>query len=340
MSSEFGSVGFQIRQKAQVMYDYICLAGMKNFLRIVSAIAVIIISIIYLYMNRFQLAVLKNIYPTDMVVIFILTFLFFCVTGYTFSMLVGLMGVKLSSSEIVGLSILTNFGNYLGPIRPGAALKAVYLKASRGLAYTRFTSVLAANTFLAFFVTGGVGMILLFLLKKENTDPPYILFFACIGIIIGSVLPFFYKIPDIRKKNRFTDLLRATLEGFKIIRVQKSRLALICLSFLVQFFLAALLNQVVYRSVGVPISFLSALVIGVFTSIANFFTITPNNLGVQEAVSAYLFTLAGYDYTTGVIGAGLGRMVHMAITFSLAPIFSHYLLKSLNLSLMGRDKSA
>ena len=55
------------------------------------------------------------------------------------------------------------------------------------------------------------------------------------------------------------------------------------------------------------ISLVSALVLGVFTSMSNFFTLTPNNLLVQEAVVAYLFTVVGYDFSTGLVGAGLAR---------------------------------
>ena len=96
-----------------------------------------------------------------------------------------------------------------------------------------------------------------------------------------------------------------------------------------------LINEAVFRSLGVPIGFLSALVIGVFTAIANFFTITPNNLGIQEAVIAYLLSVTGFDFATGVIGAGLSRVIHMIITFSLAPLFMHTLFKSENLKLTG-----
>jgi uncharacterized membrane protein YbhN (UPF0104 family) len=291
------------------------------------------VGIIYLYLNRHQLAVLKQVNSEDIIILSVLTLLFFYITGYTFKLLVSLMNVDLSVTETIGLSILTNFGNYLGPIRPGAALKAMYLKSSRGLAYTKFTSVLAANTFLALLMTGSAGIILLFLLIKENLQIPTLLFFICAGLIIGSMLPFIYKTPHIKTKGRITELLQSTLEGFAVIRTQQARLSLICLNFMAQFFVAALINKVTFNSLGISITFLSALTIGVFTSIANLITITPNNLGVQEAVIAYLFTITGFDFSTGIIGAGLARVIHMIITFALTPVFAHYLLKSTNLSL-------
>lgn len=306
---------------------------MKRIAQIILVIVIMIIGITYLYVNRSQLAVLNKINPADIIILFLLIFLFFYITGYTFNLLVSLLGVKLSITEIMGLSILTNFVNYLGPIRPGAVFKAIYLKASRGFLYTRFASVLAANMFLSFIMTGGIGIILLLLMKKENIQTPLILFLACIGLVFGAVLPFTHKIPKLKKKNRISELLQSSLEGFEIIRSQKTKLFFICLTFIVQFLVAALVNIVVFHSVGVSITVLSALVIGVFASMANFFTITPNNLGVQEAVIAYLFAVTGFDFTIGVIGAGLIRVIHMIITFVFTPVFTHYLLKSANLSL-------
>ena len=306
---------------------------MKNVIQIIFTLVIMIVGITYLYVNRTQLSVLKQVYYEYIIILFVITLLFFYITGYTFKLLVSLMNVNLSVIETLGLSILTNFGNYLGPIRPGAALKAMYLKSSRGLTYTKFTSVLAANTFLALLMTGSTGIILLFLLKKENLQPPTLLFFICAGLIFSSMLPFIYKTPNIKAKGRITKFLQSTLEGFAVIRTQQGKLILICLNFIAQFFVAALINKITFNSLGVSITFLSALTIGVFTSIANLITITPNNLGVQEAVIAYLFTITGFDFSTGIIGAGLARVIHMIITFALTPVFTHYLLKSKNLSL-------
>ena len=308
---------------------------MKRSIQILITVVVLSLSLVYLYLNRAELQMLQGVRLTDIGILAFTLFLFFFLTGYTFRLLVGLMNVKLSVIETIGLSILTNFGNYLGPTRPGAALKAVYLKSSKNLAYAKFTSVLAANTFLAFFMCGIVGAILLLLLEElEKTDIPVPLLLICVGLMIGSALPFIYKSPNLKTKGKLGELLRSTLSGFEIIRAQKVRLGLICLTFFAQFLLSALIYESAFNCLGISITFLTAMVIGVFTSIANLFTITPNNLGIQEAVSAYLFTITGCDFTTGIIGAGVVRVVHMIITFALTPIFIHYLLgfKGLQLS--------
>jgi len=283
----------------------------------------------YLWANSESLYVLGEIRSVDLAKLFLFTLLFFYVTGYTFARILSLLGIRLTNEEILGLSILTNFGNYLGPIRPGAAIKAVYLKKAKGVAYSSFASIFAANAFVAIFMMGGAGVGLLWILPPEDVDVPEYLQLVCVGLVCISMIPLYIKLPVLTSENRLVSILRNAVEGFHTIRSRKSGLAIISLTFLVQFVVAGLINQTVYIAIGAPITFLFAVAIGVFTSIANLFTITPNNLGVQEVVIAYIVTLAGYDFSTGLVGAALARAVHMAVTFALAPIFSHRLMKNL-----------
>jgi len=307
----------------------------KKHLQVILTALIVTVGLSYLYVNRAHLSVLRSIQVKDLALVSFLVWAFFFATGYTFKMLVSILGVKLSLTETLGLSIITNFGNYLGPIRPGAALKAMYLKSAKGLAYAKFTSVLAANLFLAFLMTGTLGAVLLIFLKKKTSHVPIFLLLVCLGLVLGSMLPFVYRIPNVKGDHTIKIVLQSALEGFRTIRSQKLKLFMICLTFLAQFVLAALGCVVAFGSLGAPITLLEGLVIGVFTSVANLFTITPNNLGVQEAVIAYLFTVTGFDFTTGVIGAGLLRVIHMIITFGLTPIFAHRLLGSTGLRLPG-----
>jgi len=260
-------------------------------------------------------------------------FFFFNVTGYTFKLLVGLMGVSLSFVETLGLSILTNFGNYLAPTRPGAAIKAVYLKSSAGLAYSHFGAVLAANLFIGFFMTGLSGLGVLLFFRDEKTQLVHLLFIICAGLTLVSIIPFFTWLPKFEPVGRLPKILHSALTGFKIIRAQKFKLFLICFSYLAQFLISGICFKLIFYALGIPVDFVQALVVGIFGSIANLFTITPNNLGVQEAVSGYLFTLSGLDFTSGVLGAGILRVIHIFIVFILAPLFFYLLVKKTKIRL-------
>ncbi len=288
----------------------------------------------FLHARRGELAVLAGIEPYDLIVITVLTFAFFALTGTTFALLLRLVSIRLSPLEIVGLSLVTNFGNYLGPTRPGAALKAMYLKGEKRLPYSRFAAVLAANAFVLLFVSGVTGLCLLALLRRETGSFPPHLAATCLVLIGAAALPFLLPIPTSRHRlGRWWRLINEAADGFREIRAQKLRLLLVCASVLAQYVLSAVMYQAIYRALQQDISFTTALVLGVFTSIANLVTLTPNNVGVQEVVTAYLYSVAGLDFTTGLIGAGLLRAVHLGLTFGCTPIFAYFLFHRMGWSL-------
>lgn len=303
---------------------------MKKYIQYLMLIIVTGVSAFYFYTHKEDLRILAEIQFLDVLLVAFVLLLFFSLTGYTFKLLVKLLGIELTFKETFGLSILTNFGNYLGPTRPGAALKALYLKSVKGLSYSHFAAVLAANTFIVFFMTGLVGAILLCWLYFCGKSVPALLVGVCAGLIFLSFIPYWLKELSLFSRWEKLDLVSKALEGFAIIRDQKSKLLLICLTFLGQFGLSAILYMLVFKGLGIPVDFISAMVVGVFTSVANFFTITPNNLGIQEAVSAYLLAITGCDFNAGVIGSTLVRVVHIAITFSLAPWFSYSLMQNID----------
>ncbi|MFT7457454.1 MAG: uncharacterized membrane protein YbhN (UPF0104 family) [Planctomycetota bacterium] len=293
---------------------------------------------LYLYINREHLSVLGSISAGNLALLTLVTFSFFCASGYTFKILVGVLEVRMNLTETIGLSILSNFSNYIMPGRPGAALKAVYLKTTKRLEYSKFTAVLAANMFLALFMMGISGALLIPMTSDLKEGSGLQLLFICMIIMIVSVLPFVTRLPNITLEGRKGNILRSAFEGFILIRSNKKKLFSVCMSFLLQFVLAAFTIKIAYSSLGLSITLLSAMLIGVFTAIANLFTITPNNIGIQELVIAYLVTIVGLDFANGIIGAGLMRIVHIVITLALTPIFSFFLLRRAGISLNAQNQ--
>lgn len=307
--------------------------NLKKLARYIPLVVVLALGSVFIYLNRGQLTALSSLRLVDVLGVAGVLFVFFVATGFTFYLLVGLVSVRLSLIEWLGLTFLTNFGNYLGPARPGAAIKAVYLKGQKRLPYARFSAVLAANGFLIFLVSGVVGLILLGLLWLQTGLLPPELMLVCIGLIVASTLPFVLRLPSIQRQGRVWQILNSAVVGFGVIKSKRRELLAVCGSVLLQYLLSACLMVVAYRALGQNISLTAALIIGVFTSISNFFTITPNNLGIQEIVMAYLYSVTGMDFASGLIGAGLIRAVHIAMTFGLTPVFTHLMLRSSNLSL-------
>jgi uncharacterized membrane protein YbhN (UPF0104 family) len=281
----------------------------------------------FLYVRRGELSVLNSLKVADLVTLSVSTLGFFFVSGYVFTLVVNVVSIKLTLLETVALSFVTNFGNYFGPTRPGVALKAVYLKRVQELSYTRFSTLLAAYSLLVVFVSSVFGLGLLVLLWQATGELPVLLLAACALMGLASALPFFVPIPDMQRESSAWRFVNNAVKGFREIRTRRTLLLWVCLGILAQYVASALIYQILYAALGHPVSFLAALVIAVFTSLSNLVAVTPNNLGVQEVVTAYLSSVADIDFTTGLIGAAVLRAVHIITTFVGGPVFAYLLFR-------------
>ena len=294
----------------------------------------------FLWSQPERLAPLARLDGPRLTALTVVMLVFFYTTGWTFALLVRLVDVRLSQVEATGLSFLTNFINYLGPVRPGAAAKAVYLKLVHGLPLSVFGAVLAANALLVMAVTGASGLGLLVVAWLVRGMASVELALAAGGVMAAGLLPLAVRLPVSTRVGRLDAIYQQTRAGYNRIRRQRRGILLVVLSLLAQFLLSTLIMYLAFDALGVPIDLLSAAIIGVFTGIANFFTLTPNNLGVQEYVMAYLYALSGAGFADGLLGAALVRAVHMALTLFVTPLLLIPILNKAGLSWNALTKSA
>lgn len=303
---------------------------MRKYLHVIIYAGIVGFAAYYFLQNRQVLALLENLRWDDLGILCSLQFLFFVATGYTFRLILALLKVDLTVGETIGLSMATNFGNYLGPTSPGAVLKAAYLKTVKGLRYSHFTAVFAVNNFLGFFVTGILGMALYFLFKAEYPSAPLVLALYSGVLAAGSFLFMVWRVPIVSWQGKIGDLARGIAEGFALIAGQKEKYAAILFSFVVQFVIRAALFYFVFAALGLPVTMLLAWGMAVYTSMFDFY-LTPNNLGIQEAILAYLFVLGGFEFSQGMVAAVVLRVVHLAVVFAVSPLFMFGLLRRANL---------
>ncbi len=302
----------------------------KNLLTLV----IFILAAVFIWFNVEQFLILKNLRVVDIASISATLLLFFVASGVTFHLLLNLVGVRLRNLEVVGLSFLTNMVNYLAPLRPGAAIKAMYLKSVKELDYSRFTSVFAANAFLVLATTSGFAMLLLGFNWYSYGLLPWDLLLVSLAFFTLSMIPFTVKSLSwikIEGKGNIPNTINNAIEGFEQIRGQKLGITLVCGSVIFQFMVSGVLMLLVYKSIGIELSYQIALMLGVFTALANLFTITPNNMGVQEAVMGYLVMVMGGDFNQGFVGAVILRAIHLALTFSVGSLLVQRMLMKANL---------
>jgi uncharacterized membrane protein YbhN (UPF0104 family) len=302
--------------------------------KILINVAIFVLSIWYLSTHYEEFSSLRSLRGYDITIVGGLLLFFFITTGFTFSLLINLTGNKLTALEVVALSFLTNIVNYLAPLRPGAAVKAIYLKSVKRLDYTRFSSVFAANAFLVLFTTCGVALMLLGINWYMYDLILWELLTVIIILLIFSILPFLvrnFSWIKLEGQGKFARTINNIIKGFEQIREQKTGVSLVCFSIVLQFLISGLIMMQVYQAIGVSLTYQTALMLGVFTALANLFTVTPNNIGVQEAIMGYLLMVMGGDFDQGVVGATMLRAMHILLTFSLGSILVQRMLVKANL---------
>jgi len=300
--------------------------------RFAATLAVVLGGLFFLYRHRADLDVLTRLSLPELAALVASVSAFFVVSGWIFYRLVQALSVELSAVEWFGLTVLTNALNYLGPARPGVVLKAVYLK-SRSLPYAHFSAVVAAGFFLSLWVTGVAGLAVLAVMALGHGPSSPLLAAACGAVVLFSSLPFLVPMPPVVRGGRLGALLDRALQGFREIRRRRGTIAAVGTGVLLQHLISAASCLISFRALGFDLDVLTALVLGIFVALSNVASFTPNNIGLQELVMAYLYASTGMDFTHGLLGAGLIRGVHLLVAFGLAPVFAFLLPRAAGLRL-------
>ncbi|NOZ11654.1 MAG: flippase-like domain-containing protein [Gammaproteobacteria bacterium] len=293
---------------------------MKWFIRIVLSAFILCLGGWLLYKERMLFPDFKDINYIFLGLLFLFQSLFFWTTGWTFALLTRLVGVRLCLFETYGLSIINTFGNYLGPFKPGAAIKAFYLKKKRNLPYTQFLSIMGANVFLGMTVTGGTAIVLIVILGNLRNHQDLIVLICSTALFLVGLVPFFLRKGPL-SRIKWPAFLESTKEGINIIFGNLTSVLLISLTYLVQILHTGIIFKVAFLAFGIEFPFYKAVFIAVFSSLSYVVAVTPNNIGIQETVSGLLALLVGADFIQGVAASSLVRVSHIAISFLLAPYF-------------------
>ncbi len=288
---------------------------------------------IYVYAIRDQFHIFGNIIFSFIPLLLVLSLALVITAGITNAILLALVGYRLSLAEICTLSILTTFFNYFGPLRTGAVIRATYLKKVKNTPYSSYAGIMAANSLFILFTAG---ILCAFMIPYfYSLSPIYfkVMVFLTMFLLFFPVTIYVFRPRYLNPRNRVLNMLSLALEQLNIISRNRMGVFFIILSIMAQYIIGALLILFSYRTFSVAPEFFSCLAIGVFQSISSFITITPNNLGLQEFIMAFIGKITQLGFNQSLIVAGIIRLSSLIVTFTLAPISWYILLKHKNFSL-------
>lgn len=265
-----------------------------------------------------------NIFPiTVFSIIFIIILL---LNGVLLDVLMIPFNVKLKLKEALGLSIITNFYNYITPFKGGMAVRAMYLKEKHNFAYVHFLSTLSAIYIIIFFIGSFAGLISMYFLWQSQKvfNPIIFLTFLLIFLFLLAIMIFSPKIP--KSKNKWINRVINVINGWHLIKNNKRIIFVTALISLIQLILGAINFIILYSIFDIQITFFQSLFITSIGSLSLLLAITPGNLGIGDAINVFSASIIGVGINEAVVATILGRAINLLIIFILGPIFSYILL--------------
>jgi uncharacterized protein (TIRG00374 family) len=234
--------------------------------------------------------------------------------------------IKLKNNEAFGLAIITNFYNLITPFKGGAATRAIYLKKKHNFPYVHFLATLSAIYILIFLVSSLTGIFSMLTLQEKST--PILLALSIFTIFLLSIIIFSPKIKE--NNNKWLNRFIKVINGWHLIKNNKKIITITIIISLIQIFLAAINNQIIYQILGVQITLAKALFIAAIANLSIIIAITPGNLGIGDAINIFTANIIGIPLTEAIAATILLRAVNLAIIFILGPIYSYKLIKRKN----------
>jgi len=237
-------------------------------------------------------------------------------------------GIDLSPREWFGLAAITAMGNYLTPFSGGLIARASYLKHRHAFPYAQFLTLITANYLVVFWVVGMTGILTISAFWHSNR------FFWQIAISFVSIVIFISGLVAVRKtkipgNNRLAKIINTALDGWDLIKSDRSLLGRLILYSLINIILNGFLFLVAYHAIGHAVPMMTALLVSLLSVFSLLVRITPGNFGIQEAIISLGSEAMGAGAEVGLLVSLLIRAASLIPIFTLGPIFSFVLTREL-----------
>ena len=292
---------------------------------------VFLLIVVFLVSEKDLAATFRRMNPVVLLWLFLVQCMFNVVSGLVLKETARFVGVRLSVKEWFGLPAVTTMGNYLTPASGGLMARAVYLHRRHGLSYPQFLGILSSGYLVNYLVIAVTGILVV--LAGHAAHPqawPLTLFFLT---VIGCIVFLLHRpAPLPAKGGRVCRFLRDVSDGWPRIRHHRGLLGKLFALSGINVILGGLSLWISYRAIGNPVSGMDALLVALLQSFSLLFTVTPANLGVQEAVVGLASGILGLGLAAGLMAALLVRTATVVFIVIFGPLFSYLLTRELNRS--------
>lgn len=299
----------------------------KKILSWLVLVVLIIIGTVFLKNNLNELKNVFNVHMGFVFLILLTVLLRTIFNGLKLKILIGLYGIKLKAKEWFGLQIGSILGNYLIPLKGGVSLRSIYLKKKYNFKYTYSVGIVGMASLVDILVLGILGFVFSLFFPLIGFKYGLIYFFGIISLVSIYFL-FFLPLP-IKWNVKLLKHVANSISEFRRLRGESKLLFKIVLLSLGRLFTNAFAFYFAFLAYGFAPTFYECIMMRIMVALSLIVSITPMNLGVQEALIVISSGIIGSDVMTGAFVAALYRATSIVFVFIVGSVFSFILLKSM-----------
>lgn len=302
-----------------------------SYTTLIAASAVIVAASVYVSSNwdSFKEISIQN--PIWLIPTVILTFMSLFAVGMVMELAIKPHGINLSKFEIIGLSTLTKFGNYVSPGYLGMAIRAVYFKTKHGISFTKFSSSFLISN-LVQLSTSGFIVLFLFLFIINDTGSSdikvFIYLFLVFLLLISAIFTPLNKLSLLlsSSSNKLGKRIRELIIAYQKVRSGPGTLIWITIWSLVIVAVSSGLIYSLFKTIGVNVNLYQSIFIGAIGNWGIVFSITPGSIGIREGLMAFAAGVINVSIPATLVVAVILRIVTFIIISVLSLYFAPKLL--------------
>jgi uncharacterized membrane protein YbhN (UPF0104 family) len=307
----------------------------KKAITNIMTILVLVLMAYYLYKNRGVFVSLENLELQYIVYIFLLQIVSIFLIALTNKKVISLLDHEIPLKEAFLLQYANSFLNKVVS-EGGALFRGIFLKEIYKLPYTKYISTIAGLYVVSFITNSLIGIISLTYIYLLHRRISYlVLFFFLIVIVCMLILLFIDPHFNNKKDRRVINWLNSILEGWNRIKRDKAKLVIFVFLSICSLVLVSFQAVLVYKGLGFQLGLFESLYMTSLGMITTFVNITPDSIGIKEAVYVFTSDVVGLNSDIILLGSLIIRAIGLINTFLIGGIA--YLKLSPRLKGVKRD---
>ncbi len=271
----------------------------------------------YVYSHREDFTFLGSVSLPETFAAGLLILLTFMVNVFQLKLFLRKFCPDLGFLELTALSGGSILGNLLFPMRGGTAGLAVYLKKVHGLDFEAFAAIYGGTALLVAFINTALALLGLALLAWLHgyTHPVLtVLVLGSFGICLYLCV---FPPPMTWKKRGILGAVVGAAHSWHLLTRDRQLLFRAMVSFLLISLALTLSLYLIYRALGMPLSFSAVIITSSLGNLANLVPITPGSLGVFDVVLIQLPQIFGLDPARSIAATLVFRALSFLWAFVL-----------------------